>query len=197
MILWRNARSVGQPKKSRKRNVATRQNPQGGSNALLQRVGGYFPPPPALTLKGEGMPAPERGFLRDLKNLDKRLGVKFNDQHFVVTYDRGHGEPVNILRVMGEGGSFRQPDKRDLMVIKGGDLAEGPKMDLRLKEAAYKAELIRQRDKRKAHENIRDMTKDSKNQLTKAFIQATNQSKGNATFRRIDHKPGKNCVAVA
>lgn len=143
------------------------------------------------------MPVPERGFLRDLKNLDKRLGVKFNDSHFVVTYDRGHGEPVNILRVRGEDGSFRQPDRRDLAIIKGGDLAEGPKMDLRLKEAAYKAELIRQRDKQKAHDNIRDMTKDNKNQLKKAFIQATNLSKGNATFRRIDHKPSKNVVRVA
>jgi len=143
------------------------------------------------------MPAVERSFLKDLKNLDSRLSVKFNDSHFVVCYDRGHGEPVNILRIKGEDNGFRQPDKRDLAIIKGGDLAEGPKMELRLREAAYRAELIRQRDKQKAHENIRDMTKDSRNQLTKAFIQATNQRKGNATFRRIDHKPGKRCVATA
>jgi len=128
--------------------------------------------------------------------MDRRLGTKFNGEHFVVTYQRPFGEPVNVLRVRAEDGGFRQPDKRDLAIIKGGDLAEGPKMELRLREAAYKAELIRQRDKQKAHENIRDMTKDSKNQLTKAFIQATNLSKGNATFRRIDHKPGKNVVAT-
>ena len=143
------------------------------------------------------MPEPDRSFLRDLKSLDKRLSVKFNDSHFVVCYDRGHGEPVNILRIKGEDNGFRQPDKRDLAIIKGGDLAEGPKMELRLREAAYKAELIRRRDKQKAHENIRDLTKDSKNQLAKAFIQATNQSKGNAAFRRIDHKPGKNVVRTA
>jgi hypothetical protein len=143
------------------------------------------------------MPEVDRSFKRDLKNLDSRLGTKFNGQNFIVTYDRGHGEPVNILRVRGEDGGFRQPDKRDLAIIKGGDLAEGPKMEMRLREAAYKAERIREADKRKAHENIRDMTKDSRNQLTKAFIQATNQSKGNAAFRRIDHKPGKNVVATA
>lgn len=142
------------------------------------------------------MPEPDRSFLRDLRNMDRRLGTKFNGEHFVVTYQRPFGEPVNVLRVRAEDGGFRQPDKRDLAIIKGGDLAEGPKMELRLREAAYKAELIRQRDKQKAHENIRDMTKDSKNQLTKAFIQATNLSKGNATFRRIDHKPGKNVVAT-
>jgi hypothetical protein len=143
------------------------------------------------------MPEIDRSFKRDLRNLDSRLGTKFNGEHFVVTFDRGHGEPVNILRVRGEDGGFRQPDKRDLEIVKGGDLAQGPKMELRLREAAYRAEQQREQAKRKAHENIRDMTKDSKNQLKKAFIQATNQSKGNATFRRIDHKPGKNCVATA
>ncbi len=142
------------------------------------------------------MPEVDRSFRRDLRNMDSRLGVKFNGEHMIITYDRGFSEPVNILRVRAENGGFRQPDKRDLAIIKGGDLAEGPKMELRLREAAYKAEKIRQRDKQKAHDNIRDMTKDSKNQLTKAFIQATNLSKGNATFRRIDHKPGKNCVAT-
>ena len=142
------------------------------------------------------MPEVDRSFLKDLKNLDKRLDVKWNSEHFVITYERGYGEPVNILRVMGEGKNFRQPDQRDLSIIKGGDLSEGPKMESRLREAAYRAECIREIDKRKAHENIRDMTKDSKNQLSKAFIQATNQGKGNATFRRIDHKPGKRCVAT-
>lgn len=143
------------------------------------------------------MPSIDRSFVKDLKSLDKRLSAVFNGEHVVIKYDRGHGEPVNILRVRGEDGSFRQPDKRDLMVIKGGDLAEGPKMDLRLREAAYKAEQIRLRDKQKAHENIRDMTKDGKNQLIKAYTQKMNLSKGNAAFRRIDHKPGKNVVATA
>ena len=143
------------------------------------------------------MPEVDRSFLKDLKAMDKRLSVKFNGEHMVVCYDRGHGQPVNILRVKGENGGFRQPDRRDLAIIKGGDLAEGPKMDLRLREAAYRSELQRREANRKAHENIRDMTKDGKNQLSKAFIQATNQSKGNSTFRRIDHKPGKNVVRVA
>jgi hypothetical protein len=131
------------------------------------------------------MPEVDRSFKRDLKSLDSRLGAKFNGQHFVITYDRGYG------------GSFRQPDKRDLMVIKGGDLAEGEKMDTRLQKAAYASELIRREARRKAKENIRDMTKDNRNQLEKAFLQRTNLSKGNAVFRRIDHKPGKNVVATA
>jgi hypothetical protein len=140
------------------------------------------------------MPEVDRSFKRDLKNIDSRLGTKWNGEHFVVTYDRGHGQPVNILRVMGEGGSFRQPDKRDLIVIKGGDLAQGPKMDLRLKEAAYRSEKLRERDRRKAHDSIRDMTKDDSRYLRERIGRLTNQGKCNSSVRRIDHKPGKNVV---
>jgi hypothetical protein len=135
--------------------------------------------------------------MKDLKSLDRKLSAKFNGEHVVITYDRGHGEPVNILRIRGEDGGFKQPDRRDLMIIKGGDLAEGPKMDTRLREAAYRAERQQETAKRKAHENIRDMTKDGKNQLVKAYTQKLNLSKGNAAFRRIAHKPGKNVVATA
>ncbi len=141
------------------------------------------------------MPEVERSFKRDLKNLDRRLGTKFNGEHFVVTYDRGYGEPVNIYRVKADNGAFRQPDKRDLEVIKGGDL-ENEKSDSRLRKLAYASELMRREAKRKAYNEIRDMTKDNRNQLARAFIERTNASKGNATFRRIDHKPSKNTVMV-
>jgi hypothetical protein len=141
------------------------------------------------------MPEIDRSFLRDLKNLDRRLGMKFNGEHFVVTYERGLGQPVNILRIRGENGSFRQPDQRDLKIIKGGDLAV--KREETYAEAAYKEELVQREITHKRHENFRDMTKDGKNQLAKAFTQAFNHSKGNATFRRIDHKPGKNVVRTA
>lgn len=142
------------------------------------------------------MPECDRSFLRDLKNLDRRLGTKFNGNHFVITYDRGHGEPVNILRVRGEDGGFKQPDRRDLSIVKGGDL-EDEKMEVRLRKAAYKAEQVRLEDRRKAKEMIRNRTKDDKNQLAKAFSKVSNTNQGNATFRRIDHKPGKNVVATA
>jgi len=142
------------------------------------------------------MPSVDRSFVKDLKSLDKRLSAVFNGSHVIIKYDRGHGEPVNILRVMGEGGSFRQPDKRDLMVIKGGDLAQGPKMELRLKEAAYRSEKQHERDKRRAADNIRDMTKDGARYLGERIGRLTNQGKCNSSIRRIDHKPGKNCVAT-
>jgi len=138
---------------------------------------------------------PDRSFLRDLKNMDRRLGAKFNGEHFVVTYDRGYGEPVNIYRVKGDSGGFRQPDKRDLAIIKGGDLAEGPSMESRLNKLAYASENMRREARRKAKENIRDMTKDDKIFLSQKIGQMTNTSKSNSAFRRVKTK-SKNVVAT-
>jgi len=132
--------------------------------------------------------------MKDLKNLDKRLGVKFNDNNFVITYERGYGEPVNIHLVKNENGGFRQPDKRDLMILKGGDLAQGDKMETRLKKLAYTSEQIRAKIRKDAKDNIRNMTKDDKNQLMKAFVQRTNQSKGNAAFRRVTPKKKRQSI---
>jgi hypothetical protein len=143
------------------------------------------------------MPTIDRSFLKDLKAMDKRLSAKFNGSHMVITYDRGHGEPVNILRVRGEDGGFRQPDRRDLAIIKGGDLAEGAKMETRLREAAYRSELQRREAKRKAAENIRDMTKDGKRFLSERIGRLTNQGKCNSSVQRITHKPKGKVFAEA
>jgi hypothetical protein len=142
------------------------------------------------------MPAVEPSFLRDLKNKDRRLGVKFNGNNFVITYERGHGEPVNIHRVTAENGGFRQPDKRDLQIIAGGDLASGDSMKERINKLSYASEKIQERMKAKARDDIRHMTLENKNQLIKAVVQKTNQGKGNSTFRRIAPKRSKNTVAA-
>lgn len=144
------------------------------------------------------MPSVDRSFMRELKNLDPRLNCKWEPSHchFVVTYDRAVGEPVNLHCVETENGGFRQPDKRDLEVLWQGDKARGDKPDIRLKKAAYASELMRRERQRKSRENMRDWTKDGKIQLMNGFNKATNQSKANSAFRRIDHKPSKNTVKV-
>ena len=142
------------------------------------------------------MPECDRSFKRDLKNLDRRLGTKFNGEHFVVTYDRGYGEPVNIYRVKSDDDGFRQPDQRDLKIIKGGDLAVGDRMEMRLKKMAYASEVIRRETRRRVKDEIRNRLKDSKHQLTRWVGDRANISKSNAEFRRVPHKPGKNVVAT-
>jgi hypothetical protein len=140
------------------------------------------------------MPECNSSFLKDLKNLDRRLSVKFNGEHHVITYDRGHGEPVNVHRVSAEDGGYRQPDNRDLAILKGGDLEEGESMELRLKKRAYACEEMRKHIRKRTREMIRDSVKDDRNQLRRWITDRSNGSKGNAEFRRISHKPGKNVV---
>ena len=129
-------------------------------------------------------PAPERGFVKSLKTMDKKLGIKFNGKNFVVTYDRPYGEPANIHLVRTADGGFRQPDTRDLNFIKSGDM-ENDRLKDRLDRLARHCEDIRAKMKKKGREEIRDMTKDNKVQLKNAFIKANNLGKANSAFRRI------------
>ena len=136
---------------------------------------------------------PDRSFMRDLKNMDRRLGCKFNGQNFVITYDRGYGEPVNVLLIKRDDGGFRHGTSRDLEVLRGGDLASGESMDLRLKKLAYASYEIRETLKRKHRENIRNMTKDDKNYMMNKIGRLTGQGKPRPAYRQVAYKP-KNAV---
>ena len=138
---------------------------------------------------------PDRSFMRDLKNMDRRLGCKFNGQNFVITYDRGYGEPVNVLLIKRDDGGFRHGTSRDLEVLRGGDLASGESMDLRLKKLAYASYEIRETLKRKHRENIRNMTKDDKNYLMNKIGRLTGQGKPRPAYRQVPYK-SKNAVAA-
>lgn len=133
---------------------------------------------------------PERGFLRNLKNLDRRLDCVFRPEHghFVVVYDRGWGEPVNLLLVKTDDGSFRQPDNRELKALSDGDMEKQRLSDKLAKTAQHMYE-VRERDQRKAGELIRDLTKDNKIQLRNVYDQAHGQGKKKAAFRQIAYKP--------
>jgi hypothetical protein len=138
---------------------------------------------------------PDRSFMRDLKNMDRRLGCKFNGQNLVITYDRGYGEPVNVLLIKRDDGGFRHGTSRDLEVLRGGDLASGESMDLRLKKLAYASYEIRETLKRKHRENIRNMTKDDKNYMMNKIGRLTGQGKPRPAYRQVAYKP-KNAVAA-
>lgn len=137
---------------------------------------------------------PDRAFMRDLKNMDKRLGCKFNGQNFVLTYDRGYGEPVNVLLVKRDDGGFRQPTGRDLEVLRGGDLASGENVEVRLQKMARACYEMRESVTRKRRENIRNMTKDDKNYLMNKIGRIAGQGKPRPAYRPVPHKPSKNVV---
>ena len=132
---------------------------------------------------------PARVFVKDIKDLDPKLGCKFEPKHghFVVTYDRVVGGPVPICMVKGKNGEFRQPDKRDLDFIKSGD-RNNVDVESRLRKSAQYMEKAREKAKKDASDNIRNMTKDGKIQLANKFSQLGGGGKGNSTFRRIKPK---------
>lgn len=133
---------------------------------------------------------PERGFIKNLKSLDRRLDCVFRPEHghFVIRYNRGYGEPVNLHLVKTEGGDFRQPDNRDLKIIYDGDMTN-KRAEVELSKRAYELMSMRDRDKEKAKENIRYMTKDDRIQLMNAFQKAHGLGKNKAAFRQISYKP--------
>jgi hypothetical protein len=141
---------------------------------------------------------PDPSFMKRLKAVDKRLGCVFREEHehFVITYDRGHGEPVNICMVKADDGGFRHPDNRDLDFICSGDMERMSQSEFFLKSSKYQAD-CREKVRRNRAETIRGATKDDKIQLMNQFVRTANISKGNSAFRRIDHKPGKNVVRTA
>jgi hypothetical protein len=140
-------------------------------------------------------PSPSRSFMKDLRSMDRRLSLKFNGNHFIICYDRGFGEPVNVLRIQTDDGNFRQPTSRDLEVLRGGDLASGESMDTRLRKLAYASYEIRETLKRKHRENIRNMTKDDKNYMMNKIGRLTGQGKPRPAYRQVPYK-AKNAVAA-
>lgn len=133
-------------------------------------------------------PSVDRGFMRNLKALDKRLGVKFNGSHFVITYDRGYGEPVNLCLVKTDSGDFRQPDMREIKLLHEGDMAT-KNARLELERRAYELQRSNERSERKTKEFIRDMTKDDSHTLANAFRKVTGIGKNAPKFRQIAYKP--------
>lgn len=140
-------------------------------------------------------PSVSKSFLKDLRLMDPKLGVFFNSEHFVITYARPFGAPANIYRVKSETGGFRQPDTRDLIALRKGDLC-GEDMKTRLRKLAAYSEDLRAKATAAAKDNIKAMTRENRIQLANAAVQLTNQGKSNSAFRRIDHKPSKNVVRV-
>lgn len=128
-------------------------------------------------------PAPDRAVMARLKEMDKALGIKFNGEHFVITYQVDGGPCVNIWKVVSGDGGFRQPDRRDIEILQQSNIEnESPEAKQRRVERYMEAE--RARDRQRAKEMLRERTKDSKIQLFNAFAKI-NGGKNNSAFRRI------------
>jgi len=132
---------------------------------------------------------PDRVFLNDLKRLDPKLGCYYenNHGHFVITYQRAVGGKVPVLMVKDKGGGFRHPDQREIIKLEESD-THRQSMKSRLNATATYLERVREKEKKKRYDTIRDMTRDDKLQLAPRFARL-DKGKFNSTFRRINLKP--------
>lgn len=136
------------------------------------------------------MYTPDRSFMRKLKEISPDLGCKYEPghEHFVITHRRVIGDPVPILLIESDDGGFRHPDQRDINKILASDTHRVPVKD-RMRALAKYLEEDRARKRASARDEIRNMTKDDKIQLTRAFGNAANVSKNNSQFRRVEPRP--------
>jgi hypothetical protein len=122
--------------------------------------------------------------MKNLKALDRKLDVKFNGNNFVITYNRGYGEPVNLVLVKRDDGGFRQPDMREIAFLKEGDM-ENQRIKDRLERTAKYMQDVRTTDERKRKEFIRERTLDDKIQLMSAYNMVHGAGKKTPAFRRV------------
>ena len=132
---------------------------------------------------------PDWAFMKRLRALDHRLGCEWNGTHFVLTFTTERYGKVNIWKVVGEKGEWRQPDQRELDMIQESDLERlGP--DQRWSLAMAYMEKFQEKKREEARDNIRHITTDSRIQLAQAFGRVAGYSKSNSAFRRIHFDKG-------
>jgi len=119
-------------------------------------------------------------FIKNLKQVDKGLDCEYNkfSDRFLIK----HNNHI-VYTIMG-----RYPDNRELLVIKEADFRR-KSLEKRLKESEEYAKNYREKKKLEAKESIRDITKDNKIQLQRAFARADVGGKQNSTFRRVIPTP--------
>lgn len=128
-------------------------------------------------------------FMEHLKSLDPKLDCTFNHdtQKFNITFQRVTGNPVPIIQVSSESGGYRQPDRRELLILGESDMEKHSRRDHLNKVSKYCWD-YRAKKERDAKDEIRNMTKDNKLQLKPAFERLAGIGKANSTFRRIEPK---------
>ena len=127
---------------------------------------------------------PDRFFMKQLKAIDDRLGVRFREdlERFVITWEKIYGPPDEIMVVSKP--HFRQPDRRELTFLCSGDLHRSD-MRERLQKTAYYFEKHRADEEAYQADEIRNMTKDDKIQLANAFRHTYNTGGKPSAIRRI------------
>ena len=131
-----------------------------------------------------------RSFMKSLKCLDRRLDCKYSYdlERFVITYDRGYGDPLPMMLIETEGKHFRRPRQSDVEFLQRWDM-ENMRLSDRLNMVTKYMADYQEKKRRNAKDEFRNRTKDDKIQLMNAFGKAMGSGKHNSAFRRITHTP--------
>ena len=128
---------------------------------------------------------PDSAFMKQLKAVDRRLDVKFNGEHFVVTQKTEKYGDVNIWKVVNEQGGFRQPDRRDLEMIRGSNIENvSPNEQFNLSTAYM--ERFKEDERERERFNTRSVVTNNRLQVAQWFNKYFGAGKGNSAFRRIN-----------
>jgi len=137
---------------------------------------------------------PDAFFMKQLKELDQRLGCRFREDldRFVITWEKFWGLPDEVMVVSKPG--FRQPDRRELLKLCGGDLHRQD-MRSRLNEtAAYFADYEKRQNDFVADE-LRAQTREDKTQLKNTYRKVFNTGGKASAHRRITPKAKGETIA--
>ena len=137
-------------------------------------------------------PSPDSGFVRQLRAFDRTLKVEFDRKIglFTITQPRFTGGRVLAMVIESESfnGVYRQPDSRDLQVLRGADFYRRNYLQ-RMLDGEVQMREAREKQDADAAGDIRYLTLDNKRQLSNAYVKAFNIGKGNSGFRHITPKP--------
>lgn len=127
---------------------------------------------------------PDQFFMKQLKELDVRLGCRFREdlERFVITWEKFHGPPDEVMVVSKP--YFRQPDRRELMFLCEGDLHRTDMRERLEISASYFAD-YRKREEISHADEIRNMTKDDKIQLSNTYRKVFNTGGKPSAHRRV------------
>ena len=122
--------------------------------------------------------------------MDRRLSCHFSYDldRFLITYDRGFGDPLPMMVIETEDKEFRRPRQCDIDFLKRWDM-ENMRLKDRLNMVTKYMADYQAKKRRDSKDEFRNRTKDDKIQLMNAFGKAMGSGKHNSTFRRIIPKP--------
>jgi len=133
-------------------------------------------------------PAPDRTFVKDLREFDPQLRVTFSRplEKFVISKKRAFGSDFVVLVVATDDNEFRQPDQRDIRALYDGDLWRHGGVGARIRRGEEHMQNYREREDHEIDEETRARTRDSKIQLSNTYRKTFNEGSKSPEFRRVD-----------